>query len=412
MKTSSINSDFMDIPALVRLGVHYGHKATLLRSVMRPYVLGNWHGINVLNVDRTLTALETGLNIVFEAICANTQTLFLCNGLSYPRSVASALANVGQYCVTSEFGGIVSNWFTFKEVGTRIARYRKITSVIKDKRLIAYYNRRVARAVKPFVSEPSLKGLPGAVVLFCSLGMDRVIAEANKTKVPIIGLADTLSKVSGIDCVVPICEGSNKIGMFICKLFASVCSKAVLVADRARLLGIIIDSDYMLINDCNTSQALSVICCHFKSAYLVSNNVKVATELARLVNVLDVGLTFSLLLSLISIGFITFNTSIRSVINLCKYRLLTAKLAAMAITRLRLFVKWLECVRCLVCLKPKAVSNAITTVYGKFGTPNVKVEHYIPKSVCVMDLDADYRDIKYSNFNITSTFNYFFNLSK
>lgn len=412
IKTANINRSFISLNALVRLGAHYGHKASLLRSAMRPYVLGNWRGLNIVGVDKTLMALRTGFNIVFEAICANTNVLFLCNGLSYARGVAHALADVEQHCVVQEFGGVVTNWFTFKSIGSRLERYRKVAEVVKDKRLVAYYNRRTERACRAFISYPELGRLPGAVVLFCSSGADRVILEANKMKVPIIGLADSLSEVAGVDCVVPSCEGSNKVSEFMCELFASVCGRAVLVSRRTRLFGLVIRSSHMRLGDYNASQALSAVCCHFNSVYLVPSNIRLASALLRVVGILNVKLTFFMLLSLVASALITFNTSLRAIINLCKLRLLTKALSAAAAVRLRQFVKWLECMRCLVCARSKSAPDAIALKYGKFSSSDINVEDHVPQPTDIEDSHTDYYKIRYFDINVVGTFDYFFDLTK
>ncbi|AUG33768.1 30S ribosomal protein S2 [Candidatus Hodgkinia cicadicola] len=412
METANINRSFISLSALVRLGAHYGHKLALLKSAMRPYVLGSWHGSNIVSVDKTLTALKIGFNIAFEAICANAGVLFLCNGLSYARGVAHALADIEQHCVVNEFGGVVTNWFTFKTIGPRLERYRKVVDAVKDKRLIAYYNRRTERARRPFISCPELGCLPGAVVLFCSSNTDRVISEANKMKVPVIGLADSFSEVAGADCVVPMCEGSNKVSEFMCELFASVCSRAVLVSRRARLFGLAMLSSYMRIGDCNASQALSAVCCHFKSVYLVPGNIKLASTLLPAANALNVKLTFFMLLSLIAYAPATLNASLRTVINLCKLRLLTKTLSAAVAVRLRLFIKWLECMHCLVFARSKPTSDAIALKYGEFGSSDINVKDHIPRPTVIEDSHTDYYKMRYFDINVVGTFDYFFDLTK
>ncbi|AUG34212.1 30S ribosomal protein S2 [Candidatus Hodgkinia cicadicola] len=412
MKTANVNRSFISLSALVRLGAHYGHKASLLKSVMRPYVMGNWHGLNIVSVDKALTALKIGFNIAFEAICANANVLFLCNGLSYARGVAYALADVEQHCVVNEFGGIVTNWFTFKGIGPRLERYRRVIAAVKDKRLVAYYNRRAGRARKAFISDPELGRLPGAVVVFCGSSTDRVIFEANKMKVPVIGLADSFSEVAGADCVVPMCEGSNKLSEFMCELFACVCSRAVLVSRRTRLFGLAMRLSCTRIGDYNASQALSAVCCHFKSVYLVPSNIKLASTLLRMANVLNVKLTFFMLLSVIACARVTLHTPLRTVINLCKLRLLTKTLSAAAAVRLRLFIKWLECMHCLVSARSKPSADAIALKYGKLSSSDVNVKDHIPQPVNVEDSRRDYYKIRYFDISVVSTFDYFFDLTK
>ncbi len=412
MRTVSLTRSFINVDALLRAGVHYGHKAALLKPAMRPYVLGNWRGINIVNVSKSLTALKVGFNIVFEAICANADVLFVCNGVSYARGVAYALADAEQHCVVSEFGGIVTNWSTFRGISSRLERYRRVVDVIRDKRLIAHYTRRVERSSRVFVSVPELECAPGAVVLFCGSSTDRVIIEANRTRVPVIGLADSLSEAAGIDCVVPACEGSNRVGKFMCELFASVCSKATLVSRRARLFGLVTDSGCVRIGDCSGAQTLSAACCYFKSVYLVPSDLNSARALLRVANALDVKLALFALLSLILCASVTLNTPLRSVINLCKLRLLVGVLSAAAAKRLRLLVRWLECVRCLVSAKTKPSSDAIAVAYGRFSSPDINVKDHIPQPVRIKDSHADYRKVRYPDFNVVGTFDYFLNLTK
>ncbi len=379
---------------------------------MRPYVLGSWRGINIVDLSKSLTALKAGFNVVFEAICANADVLFLCNGVSYARGLAYALADAEQHCVVSEFGGIVTNWSTFRGIGSRLERWRKVVGVVKDKRLIAYYTRRTERAYRAFVSVPELECAPGAIVLFCGSSADGVILEANRAKVPVIGLADSLSEVAGADCVVPACEGSNSVSKFMCELFANVCSKATLVSRRARLFGLATDSDRISIGDCSASQTLSAVCCYFRSVYLVPGDFSLARALLQVANVLDVKRTLLALLSLILCASVTFNTPLRSVINLCKLRLLVSALPAAAAARLRLLIKWLECVRCLVCARAKPDPDVIALTYGRFSSPNINVKDHIPRPVRVKNLREGYRTMRYPDFNVVGTFDYFLNLTK
>ncbi|XXN19761.1 MAG: 30S ribosomal protein S2 [Candidatus Hodgkinia cicadicola] len=412
MKVGDINYDFMDMSSLVRVGVHYGHKVTLVRSVMKPYILGNWHGINIINVDKTLTALEASLNVVFEAICANKNILFLCNGLSYSRGIAQPLAEAGQHCIIREFGGVVTNWTTFKFVGNRIKRYLKVIDAVKNKRIINYYNRRVARASKRFISLPELGELPGAVVLFCSSGLDRAVAEANRAGVPVVGLADSLSNVAGVDYVIPVCEGSDRVNSFLCELFARICNRAALVSKRVRLFGLAIGSSAVRLRGRAIAQALALLCTHFKSTYLAFESVKIARAAARAIDAINVRSMLSILVSLIFFKCVSLKTSLKDVVNLCKLKLLTAKLSNVVSARMHSLVKWLECVRCLLDVRSKVIPNRIMMLYGKYGIRGADANECIPKLTVVKNTHIDYWGVRYSNSNVVSTFDYFFDLSK
>ncbi|XXM93753.1 30S ribosomal protein S2 [Candidatus Hodgkinia cicadicola] len=398
--------------ALIQLGVHYGHKISLLRPVMRPYVLGSWHGINVINVDRTLTALELALNVVFEAVCSNKRVLFVCTGLSAPVASAQALANAGQYCVTDGFGGMLSNWLTFRAVDTRLKRYRRVIESLKNKRLIACYNRKARRASKMFVSLPEVGGLPGAVVLFCNADCTSLAAEASKLEVPIIGLADSFSDVEGMSCVVPVCGGSGAVDNFFCKLFASVCEQATLISDKARLAGFLLSSNCMPCSDLSCSQVLSVACCHFKSVYFVASAPAAAGVVARAVKALDLKPALKALLSLVYALALPPDTTLRSVINLCKLKLCAPSLPLAKLERLHKLVAWLECMHGLVSLKEAADDGAISSLYGVIKKPDVDMDVLLPTHTAVGNVHIDFHAERFSNFDVTSTYDYFFGISK
>ncbi|XXM90156.1 30S ribosomal protein S2 [Candidatus Hodgkinia cicadicola] len=412
MKLKDISYGFVDVLSLVDSGTHRGHRARLLKSAMQSHVLGSWCGINILNVSKTLSALKAGFGVVFEAICANNNALFLCNGVRCPYSAAEALGDTSQPCVISEFGGVVTNWATFRGVADRVKRYNSIVDAIRDKRLIAFYKRRIKHAYRVFVGAPAFKSLPGAVVLFCGSNVNRAIHESNTAKVPVIGLVDSFSEAAGIDYVAPVCEGSNRIDKLMCGLFASVCSGAVAVSDRARLFGIIMSSIHIPLWNFNASQALAALCVHFKTAYVTFDRLKTVSVGLRAANVINVRFTLSRLLSLVLAANISLDTPLRRVINLCKYRLLVAKLTTTARVRLFSFVAWLECLYCLVLAKAKSVPSAITAAYGEYRKRNINVNHYIPRPAGIWDSHIQYHRIRYSDFNVVGTLDYFFNLSK
>ncbi|XXM93425.1 30S ribosomal protein S2 [Candidatus Hodgkinia cicadicola] len=406
LKHSAASAD-----ALIRLGVHYGHKITLLKPVMRPYVVGAWHGINVINVDRTLTALEFALNVVFEAVCSNKRVLFVCTGLNTPVAAAQVLANAGQYCVTDEFGGMLSNWLTFRAVDTRLKRYRRVIESLKNKRLIACYNRKARRASKIFVSLPEVEGLPGAVVLFCNSNCTSLAAEASKLEVPIIGLADSFSDVEGMSCVVPVCGGSDAVNSFFCKLFASVCERAALISDKARLAGFLLSSNCMPRSDLSCSQVLSIACCHFKSVYFAASVPADAGAVARAVKALDLKLALKALLLLVYELALPPDTALRSVINLFKLKLCCASLSLAKLERLRKLVGWLERMHGLVSLKGAVDDGAISSLYGVIKKPDADMDELMPTHTAIGNVHIDFHAARFSNFDVTNTCD-FFGISK
>ncbi|XXM93519.1 30S ribosomal protein S2 [Candidatus Hodgkinia cicadicola] len=407
LKHSAISAD-----ALIRLGVHYGHKITLLKPVMRPYVVGAWHGINVINVDRTLTALEFALNVVFEAVCSNKRVLFVCTGLNRPVAAAQVLANAGQYCVTGDFGGMLSNWMTFRTVDARLKRYRRVIESLKNKRLIACYNRKARRASKIFVSRPEVEALPGAVVLFCDANCTSLAAEASKLEVPIIGLADSFSDVEGMSCVVPVCGGSDAVNDFFCKLFASVCEQAVLISDKARLAGFLLSSNCMPCSNLSCSQVLSVACCHFKTVYFAASVPANASAVARTVKALDLKLALKALLSLVYELELPSDTSLRSVINLCKLKLCCASSSLAKFERLRKLVRWLECLHGLVSLREAIDDGAISSLYGVIEKPDVDMDVLMPTHTAIGNVHIDFHAARFPNFDVTNTYDFFFGINK
>jgi len=366
----------------------------------------------MINVDRTLTALEFALNVVFEAVCSNKRVLFVCTGLNTPVAAAQVLANAGQYCVTCEFGGMLSNWLTFRTVDARLKRYQRVIESLKNKRLIAFYDRKARRASKTFVSTPEVEELPGAVVLFCDANNTSLAAEASKLEVPIIGLADSFSTVEGMSCVVPVCGGSDAVNDFFCKLFASACEQALLISDKARLAGFLLSSNCMPCSDLSCSQVLSVACCHFKSVYFAACDPTQASAVVRTVKALDLKLALKALLSLVYELALPSDTSLRCVINLCKLKLCSPSLALTKFERLHKLVRWLECVHGLVSLRGAIDDSAVSSLYGVIKKPDADMDELMPTHAAIGNVHIDFHAARFPNFDVTNTYDYFFGIDK
>ncbi len=209
-----------DYNTLLRLGVHVGHKISVCKHTILPYIIGYWKGISLLDVNKIVLALEYTLNIIHKSALSNEKVLFFFSGSSFSR-LDNVLAQIDQYLVFDYcYGGLISNWSTVMLGIKRLRYYNYRISSIKNVRLKNFYRRKRSALLKTGLTYASV--WPSYIVLFCDHRKSTVAFEANTLDIPVIGVLDSNADTSFIDYVIPAGGDTQSCYRFICMLFGTI----------------------------------------------------------------------------------------------------------------------------------------------------------------------------------------------
>ncbi|PIM95544.1 30S ribosomal protein S2 [Candidatus Hodgkinia cicadicola] len=229
-----------DVNTFISIGVHYGKKVSLNRTLLKSMRLGIWHNISILNVNKIIMSLEFALNFIYDKVSQGKKVLFVGSETSSLEEIECCLVNTNQYYVRKPIGGLLSNWNTFKTTKIRSDLCLKRVLTMKTKRLLEFYYRKANSTISLLTIATKLEQRPGIVVIFHGKRSELAMKDANVAEIPIIliALPNSNNINNNTKCIVPISNNSRRTLSFICKLFLNVCEKADMIWKNVDVLNI------------------------------------------------------------------------------------------------------------------------------------------------------------------------------
>ena len=206
----------VDIKALLEAGVHFGHKTSRWHPKMAAYIHSKRQDSHIIDLTKTVEALETVLPIVTDVVSSGKQVLFVGTKRQAQDLVRTAAEKVNQPFVTERWmGGMLTN------VETMVGRIKHLKSLEKKMDSGELANRYNKLEVQRFQEEiddlnrkyggiKDLNGKPGIVFVTDMHEDVNAIREAKKLGVPVVAIADTNTDTTTVDYSIPANDDAIK----------------------------------------------------------------------------------------------------------------------------------------------------------------------------------------------------------
>lgn len=206
----------VDIKKLLESGAHFGHKTSRWHPKMAPYIHSKRGGSHIIDLTKTVSALETALDFISDTIAAGKPVLLVSTKRQAADLVKQLAEETGQPFVTERWlGGMLTNWPT---ISGRIKHLKDLEAKMASGELANKYNK---LEVQRFQEEiDALNGMyggiknmpakPGAVFVIDITHDVNAVREARKLHVPIIALSDTNADPTVADYPVPCNDDAIK----------------------------------------------------------------------------------------------------------------------------------------------------------------------------------------------------------
>jgi small subunit ribosomal protein S2 len=226
----------MSLPTLRELleaGVHFGHQTRRWNPKMKKFIFIERNGIHILDLQKTLEALERTGRAVRESVGRGGSVLFVGTKKQAQEIIKEEAVRSGQYYVTERWlGGMLTN---FKTIKASIARLKELDRIVADGTIASFTKKEAAglekerqRLEKAFAGIKEMERLP-TMVFIVDTNKERIaVAEANRLGIPIVGMVDTNCDPDLIDYPVP----ANDDALRSIKLVAKAVADAALDAER------------------------------------------------------------------------------------------------------------------------------------------------------------------------------------
>lgn len=206
----------VDIKQLLEAGAHFGHKTERWHPKMAQYIHSKRGGSHIIDLTKTVVKLEEALTVVQEVASKNKQVLFVGTKKQAQDIVKSLAEATGQPYVTERWlGGMLTNWNT---VGAQIKHLVDLETKMASGELANKFNKLEVQRFQEEIDAMNvlyggikeLNARPGVVVVFDIVHDHNAVKEAQKLKLPIVGVCDTNANPVGITHPIPCNDDAIK----------------------------------------------------------------------------------------------------------------------------------------------------------------------------------------------------------
>ncbi len=221
--------------ALLESGVHFGHRTHKWHPAMKPYIFTERNSIHIIDLQKTVKALEQSYNLVRDTVSEGGTLLFVGTKRQAQETIQTEAMRCGMPYVTARWlGGMLTNWRTIRQRINELERLERMRDrgdferITKKEALIL--TRQIDRLEMLLGGIRSMTGLPDLLFVVDVRREDTAIHEANLLNIPVIALVDTNCDPRNIDYVIP----SNDDAIRAIKLLVGKIADAALEGRAAR----------------------------------------------------------------------------------------------------------------------------------------------------------------------------------
>jgi len=193
---------------LLEAGVHFGHQKRRWNPKMKRFIFVERSGIYIIDLQKTLAALENATKKVKQVVEGGKQVLFVGTKKQAKDVIKEEAKRCEMPYVTERWlGGMLTN---YKTIRNNVKRLQDLEAMEADGRLAALSKKEGSMLMKHKAKLErvldgirNMEGLPGLVFVVDTRKESIAVAEANRLRIPIIGVVDTNCDPDPIDYPIP-----------------------------------------------------------------------------------------------------------------------------------------------------------------------------------------------------------------
>jgi small subunit ribosomal protein S2 len=210
--------------SLKEAGLQYGYSRTRRHPSVKPYVEGNYNGVDFINLDKTKEQLEAAISFLSTMHAAGKVILFVGVKPEVRQMIKEVALSLNAPYIAERFiGGTLTN---FPQIKKRIEKLHELLKKKETGELAVYtkkeqllIQRDIDRLDRDFGGISALTNLPHAIVMIDSRHEDMCVKEALRLHIPIVALSNTDCTLEGIEYPIVGNDGSVSSVRFVLESF-------------------------------------------------------------------------------------------------------------------------------------------------------------------------------------------------
>jgi small subunit ribosomal protein S2 len=193
---------------LLEAGVHFGHQTRRWNPKMKRFIFGERNGIYIIDLQQTLTRIETAYTFVRDVVAKGGNVLFVGTKKQAQDPIQQYAEKSGMPYINERWlGGMLTNFQTInKRVGKMLEYERMRDSGEFDampKKEALLLGRELDKLERYLGGIRNMDKLPQAVFVLDTKKEHIAVTEANKLRIPVVAVVDTNCDPDVIDYVIP-----------------------------------------------------------------------------------------------------------------------------------------------------------------------------------------------------------------
>jgi small subunit ribosomal protein S2 len=225
----------ISMKALLESGVHFGHRTHKWNPAMKQYIFTERNGIHIIDLQKTVKAIEHAFNLVRDTVAEGGTVLFVGTKRQAQEMIQSEALRCGMPYVTDRWlGGMLTNWRTIRQRINEMERIERMRDggdferITKKEALIL--SRKLERLEVLLGGIRTMVKVPDLLFVVDVQREETAIHEANLLNIPVIGMVDTNCDPRYVDYVIP----SNDDAIRAIKLMVGKIADAVMEGKALR----------------------------------------------------------------------------------------------------------------------------------------------------------------------------------
>jgi small subunit ribosomal protein S2 len=225
----------VSMKALLESGVHFGHRTHKWNPAMKPYIFTERNGIHIIDLQKTVKALDHGYNLVRDTVAEGGTVLFVGTKRQAQDTIRDESERIEMpYVTTRWLGGMLTNWSTIRQRINELDRLERMrdngefTRITKKEALIL--QRKMDRLEYLLGGIRKMNAVPDLVFVVDVYREATAIHEANLLQIPVLAMVDTNCDPRNIDFIIP----SNDDAIRAIKLLVGKMADAVMEGKAMR----------------------------------------------------------------------------------------------------------------------------------------------------------------------------------
>jgi small subunit ribosomal protein S2 len=222
---------------LLEAGVHFGHQTRRWNPKMRRFIFGERNGIYIIDLNQTLTRIETAYTFIRDLVADGGTVLFIGTKKQTQDPIARYAQQCGMPYINERWlGGMLTNFSTIATRVKKMQEYERMKAAgdfeAMPKKEALILSRELEKLQRNLGGIRGMARLPEAVFVIDTKKEHLAVTEANKLGIPVVAVVDTNCDPDLVQYVIPGNDDAIRAGNLLCRVMADAIEEGRFIASR------------------------------------------------------------------------------------------------------------------------------------------------------------------------------------